>query len=261
MNVYILNVAKHLAQQGIDVDIFTRATRPSQGEIVSVVPGLRVINIIAGPYEGLAKEELATQLAAFAGGVIQFVKSEQLTYDIIHTHYWLSGQVGWLLRDIWEIPLVHTAHTLAAVKNHHLSPTDTPETEARRICEQQLVDNADILVVNTLEETKDLVRHYDATAEKIMVMAPGTDTTLFTPGTERNTEKARRELGIPLHAKVVAFVGRMQEFKGAAGTHSCGGGTIYQRTTPQSLYPDMRWRFRGDGINRKLSHFSQTSRR
>ena len=97
MNVYILNVAKHLAQQGIDVDIFTRATRPSQGEIVSVVPGLRVINIIAGPYEGLAKEELATQLAAFAGGVIQFVKSEQLTYDIIHTHYWLSGQVGWLL--------------------------------------------------------------------------------------------------------------------------------------------------------------------
>lgn len=214
MNVYILNVAKHLAQQGIEVDVFTRATRPSQGEIVTVVPGMRVINIIAGPYEGLAKEELSTQLAAFAGGVIQFVKCEQLQYDIIHSHYWLSGQVGWLLRDIWEIPLVHTAHTLAAVKNHHLSPTDTPETEARRICEQQLVDNADVLVVNTLEETKDLVLHYDATPDKIMVMPPGTDTNMFTPGTERNTEKARRELGIPLHSKVVAFVGRMQEFKG-----------------------------------------------
>ncbi|AKK04657.1 D-inositol-3-phosphate glycosyltransferase [Corynebacterium mustelae] len=214
MNVYILNVATHLAKQGIEVDIFTRATRPSQGTVVEVAPNLKVINIVAGPYEGLAKEELATQLAAFAGGVIQFVKCNQLEYDLIHSHYWLSGQIGWLLRDIWEIPLVHTAHTLAAVKNHHRAPTDTAESEARRICEQQLVDNADVLVVNTHEETNDIVYHYDGLPEKIMVMSPGTDIDLFTPGTERNTERARRELGIPMDAKVVAFVGRLQEFKG-----------------------------------------------
>ncbi len=235
MNVYILNVAKHLAKQGIVVDVFTRATRPSQGDIVEVTPGLRVINIVAGPYEGLVKEELSTQLAAFAGGVIQFVKCNQITYDIIHSHYWLSGQIGWLLRDIWEIPLVHTAHTLAAVKNHHLAPTDTPETEARRICEQQLVDNADILVVNTLEETKDLVQYYDAIEEKIMVMAPGTDIELFTPGTERNTEKARRELGIPLNAQVVAFVGRMQEFKGPQVLIRAVG-ELFKRDPQRNLY-------------------------
>ncbi|MCS4489736.1 MULTISPECIES: D-inositol-3-phosphate glycosyltransferase [unclassified Corynebacterium] len=213
MNVYILNTAMNLAQRGVDVDIFTRAIRPSEGEIVTVAPGLRVINIAAGPYEGLAKEEMATQLAAFSSGIVRFIR-EHHSYDLIHSHYWLSGQVGWLLREVFGIPLVHTAHTLAAVKNHDRALTDTPESEARRICEQQLVDHADLLVVNTAAETKDLVYHYDADEAKIRVMTPGVDTTLFTPGEDRNTEKARRELGIPLYAKVVAFVGRLQEFKG-----------------------------------------------
>ena len=214
MNVYVLSTARHLARQGVEVDVYTRATRPSQGEVVEVEEGLRVINIVAGPHEGLDKEALPTQLAAFAGGIVQFHKCHDLDYDLIHSHYWLSGQVGWLLRDLWEIPLVHTAHTLAAVKNAHRSEDDSAESEARRICEQQLVDNADVLVVNTLEETADLVGHYDADADRIVVVTPGTDVDVFTPGTERNTEQSRRQLGIPLHAKVVAFVGRLQQFKG-----------------------------------------------
>lgn len=214
MNVYVLSTATHLARQGIEVDIYTRATRPSQGEVVDVEKNLRVINIIAGPYEGLAKEELPTQLAAFAGGVLQYARCEEISYDLIHSHYWLSGQVGWLLRDLWEVPLVHTSHTLAAVKNTYRSENDSPESEARRICEQQLVDNADLLVVNTREETADLVQHYDAKEENIVVVAPGADTELFTPGNDRATERSRRQLGVPLHAKVVAFVGRLQEFKG-----------------------------------------------
>ncbi|QPK79396.1 D-inositol-3-phosphate glycosyltransferase [Corynebacterium lizhenjunii] len=214
MNVYVLNTARHLARRGVEVDIFTRATRPSQGEIVAVEEGLRVINIVAGPYEGLDKEDLPTQLAAFTGGIVNFARCFGLDYDVIHSHYWLSGQVGWLLRDLWEAPLVHTAHTLAAVKNAHRTQGDTPESEARRICEQQIVDNADLLVVNTVQETRDLVEHYDAAAERIVVVSPGADVELFTPGTDRNTERSRRELGIPLHTKVVAFVGRLQKFKG-----------------------------------------------
>ena len=214
MNVYVLNTARHLARQGVEVDIFTRATRPSQGEVVDVEPGLRVVNIVAGPYEGLGKEALPTQLAAFAGGVVQFHRCHDVDYDLIHSHYWLSGQIGWLLRDLWEVPLVHTAHTLAAVKNAHRSHDDSPESEARRICEQQLVDNADALVVNTQEETNDLVDHYDADPGRIVVVSPGTDIDLFTPGTDRNTERSRRLLGIPLDAELVAFVGRLQQFKG-----------------------------------------------
>ncbi|MDO5669231.1 MAG: D-inositol-3-phosphate glycosyltransferase [Corynebacterium sp.] len=214
MNVYVLNTARQLARQGVEVDIFTRATRPSQGEVVDVEPGLRVLNIVAGPYDGLEKESLPTQLAAFAGGMVAFQRCHDVDYELIHSHYWLSGQVGWLLRDLWEIPLVHTAHTLAAVKNAHRSDDDSPESEARRICEQQLVDNADTLVVNTPEETNDLIDHYDAEPERIVVVTPGTDVELFTPGTDRNTERSRRLLGIPLDAELVVFVGRLQQFKG-----------------------------------------------
>lgn len=214
LNVYVLATARALASQGIDIDIFTRANRASQGEIVEVAPRLRVINIVAGPYEGVAKEQLPTQLAAFAGGMLAFVECHQLSYDLIHSHYWLSGQVGWLLRDLWEIPMVHTAHTLAAVKNAYRTEGDTEESEARRICEQQIVDNADKLVVNTMEEEANLVRYYDAQSEKIAIVYPGADVELFTPGNDRATERARRELGLPLSAKVIAFVGRLQRFKG-----------------------------------------------
>ena len=214
LNVYILNTALQLARRGITVDVYTRATRPSQGDIVEVEEGFRVINIVAGPYEGLSKDELSTQLAAFAGGMIQFARENDLHYDLIHSNYWLSGQVGWLLRDLWQVPLVHTAHTLAAVKNAHRSSEDAQEAEARRICEQQLVDNADLLVVNTEDEARELAYHYDARPETIRTVKPGADTQLFTPGTNRNTERSRRELGIPLNAKVVVFVGRLQRFKG-----------------------------------------------
>ncbi|MGO3458296.1 D-inositol-3-phosphate glycosyltransferase, partial [Corynebacterium casei] len=214
MNVYVLSIATQLARKGVDVDIFTRATRPSQGEIVEIEPHLRVINIVAGPFEGLSKEELPTQLAAFSGGMVQFIKCNNLFYDLIHSHYWLSGQVGWLLRDLWGIPFVHTAHTLAAVKNAYRAADDSPESEARRICEQQLSDNADVMVVNTEDEKRELIAHYDAQECHIDVITPGADTDLFTPGTDRNTERSRRELGIPLHTKVVAFVGRLQKFKG-----------------------------------------------
>ncbi len=212
LNVYVLETAQQLAERGIDVDIFTRAVSASQGEIVTVAPHLRVINIVAGPYEGLEKESLPTQMVAFAGGILLF--SEGIHYDFIHSHYWLSGQVGWLLRDLWHIPLIHTAHTLAAAKNSHLAEDDTPESEARRICEQQVVDNADRLVVNTVQEREDLLVHYDAQVGKISVVQPGADTALFSPGSGRATERARRELGIPLHTKVIAFVGRLQQHKG-----------------------------------------------
>lgn len=212
MNVYVHNIASQLARQGTTVDVFTRATRPSQGEIVEVEPGYRVINVVAGPYEGLEKEDLPTQLAAFAGGVVQFTRANDEHYDLIHSHYWLSGQVGWLLADLAGVPLLHTGHTWAAVKNAY--GVGGSESEARRICEQQLVDNAESLVVNTEDETAELARFYDVNPGKISVVSPGADTELFTPGTNRNTELARRHLGIPLHAKVVAFVGRLQDFKG-----------------------------------------------
>ncbi|MGO1417236.1 MAG: D-inositol-3-phosphate glycosyltransferase [Candidatus Corynebacterium faecigallinarum] len=229
MNVYVRNVAEHLVAHGIEVDVFTRATRASQGEAVEVAPGLRVINCVAGPFEGLPKESLPTQLAAFTGSVLSFVRREagrdggtpgQIDrtgagrYDLIHSHYWLSGQVGWLLRDLWGVPMVHTAHTWAAVKNLALAEGDTPEPESRRICEQQIIDNADRIIVNTQDEADALVTAYDADPAQLSVVSPGVDVHRFTPGSDRATERSRRELGIPLRAKVIAFIGRLQMLKG-----------------------------------------------
>lgn len=214
MNVYVRNTAEQLAKQGMTVDVFTRATRPLQGDIVEVAPGVRVINCVAGPYEGLAKSELPTQLTAFTGSVLAFVREQGIEYDLIHSHYWLSGQVAWLLRDLWNIRWVHTAHTLAAVKNNYLASGDEREPESRRICEQQIVDNADLLIVNTQAEVADVEEGYDSHKARIAVVTPGADIRQFTPGTERATENARRALGIPLRARVIGFVGRLQRLKG-----------------------------------------------
>ena len=214
MNVYVLRTCEELARRGVKVDVFTRATRSSDGPVIQVSENFRVINIVAGPYEGLEKSDLATQMPAFAGGVIEFARKQGIEYDLIHSHYWLSGQVGWLLSDLLDIPFVHTAHTLAAVKNLHLAEGDTPEPESRRICEQQIVDNACRLIVNTDAEAKQLADLHDADPWRINVVPPGVDVELFSPGSDRATERSRRELGIPLHTKVILFVGRLQRLKG-----------------------------------------------
>lgn len=111
MNVYMLQSALHLARRGIEVEIFTRATASADPPVVRVAPGVLVRNVVAGPFEGLDKYDLPTQLCAFAAGVLRAeAVHEPGYYDIVHSHYWLSGQVGWLARDRWAVPLVHTAH-------------------------------------------------------------------------------------------------------------------------------------------------------
>lgn len=214
MNVYLRSIAEQLGAVGIDVDVFTRATHPGVPQIVTVSNSFRVIHCNAGPYEGLAKEDLPTQLVAFTRAVLEFERTSEVRYDVLHSHYWLSGQVAWLLHDLWEVPWVHTAHTLASVKNSYLAQGDTPEPESRRICEQQIVDHADALVVNTSAEYDDLIVGYDAEPSHIHVITPGADIECFTPGSDRATERTRRELGIPLRDRVVGFVGRLQRLKG-----------------------------------------------
>jgi D-inositol-3-phosphate glycosyltransferase len=132
-------------------------------------------------------------------------------YDIVHSHYWLSGQVGWLARDRWSVPLVHTAHTLAAVKNAALAEGDTPEPPLRTVGEQQVVDEADRLIANTEDEARQLVSLYHADPARIDVAHPGVDLDVFRPG---DRAAARASLGLPPDEDVVAFVGRIQPLKG-----------------------------------------------
>ncbi|GFG63424.1 D-inositol 3-phosphate glycosyltransferase [Mycobacterium kubicae] len=211
MNVYVLQSALHLARRGIEVEIFTRATASADPPMVRVAPGVLVRNVVAGPFEGLDKYDLPTQLCAFAAGVLRAEAAhEPGFYDIVHSHYWLSGQVGWLARDRWAVPLVHTAHTLAAVKNAALADGDTPEPPLRTVGEQQVVDEADRLIVNTEDEAAQLVSLHHADPARIDVVHPGVDLELFRPG---DRQAARVALGLPPEEQVVAFVGRIQPLK------------------------------------------------
>ncbi|GAA2532209.1 D-inositol-3-phosphate glycosyltransferase [Mycolicibacterium diernhoferi] len=211
MNVYVLQTALELARRGVEVEIFTRATSSADAPLVQFAPGVLVRNVVAGPFEGLDKNDLPTQLCAFTAGVLRAEATQEPGYyDIVHSHYWLSGQVGWLAADRWAVPLVHTAHTLAAVKNAALADGDAPEPALRSVGEQQVVDEADRLIVNTEIEAQQLVSLHNADRRSIDVVHPGVDLAVFTPG---DKAAARAELGIDPRAKVVAFIGRIQPLK------------------------------------------------
>lgn len=211
MNVYVVELAKRLVTLGVEVDIFTRATRSDLPPAVELVPGVMVRHITAGPYEGLDKAELPAQLCAFASGVLRAeALHEPGYYDLIHSHYWLSGQVGWLAKERWGVPLVHTMHTMAKVKNAYLAEGDAPEPNAREIGEVQVVAAADTLIASTDEEADQLTELYAAEPDRVFVVSPGVDLELFRPGSRR---AARARLGLSEDAAVLLFVGRLQPLK------------------------------------------------
>ncbi|WP_430540697.1 D-inositol-3-phosphate glycosyltransferase [Nocardioides marinisabuli] len=212
MNVYVIELAKRLAAQGTEVDIFTRATSSALEPVVDPYDGVRVRHIHAGPFEGLTKTELPGQLCVFAREVLRTEAAHPVGhYDAVHSHYWLSGQVGALARDRWGVPLVHSMHTMAKVKNEALADGDTPEPQARVIGEEQVVEAADLLVANTDLEAKQLINLYDAHAGRVEVVHPGVDLDVFRP---RERADVRRELGVPVDADVLLFAGRIQPLKG-----------------------------------------------
>jgi D-inositol-3-phosphate glycosyltransferase len=211
MNVYVVETSKRLAALGVQVEVFTRATGSDLPPIVELAPGVTVRHVTAGPFEGLSKEDLPAQLCALTSGVLRTeAQHEPGWYDVVHSHYWLSGQVGWLASERWGAPLVHTAHTLAKVKNLALAVGDAPEPLRRVVGEEQVIAAADRLVANTSDEARQLVELYDADAERVVTVAPGVDLEHFRPG---EASSARTRLGIPPDAVVLLFVGRVQPLK------------------------------------------------
>ena len=211
MNVYVIELARRLADRGIEVDIFTRATSSTLPPVVEAADGVTVRHIHAGPFEGLTKGELPGQLCVFAREVLRSEAAQPVGhYDVVHSHYWLSGQVGALARDRWGVPLVHSMHTMARVKNDALAVGDTPEPAARIIGEQQVVEAADMLIANTDIEAKQLINLYDADPGRVEVVHPGVDLSVFQP-VDQGT--ARRSLELPANAHVLMFAGRIQPLK------------------------------------------------
>lgn len=211
LNVYVVETAKRLAALDVAVEIFTRATSSDLPPVVELAPGVTVRHLTAGPFEGLSKDDLPSQLCALTSGVLRAeAQHEPGWYDVVHSHYWLSGQVAWLASERWGIPLVHTAHTLAKVKNLSLAEGDEPEPLRRVVGEQQVVAAADRLVANTETEARQYIDLYDADPSRVVTVAPGVDLEHFRPG---EASGAKTRLGVPPEALVLLFVGRLQPLK------------------------------------------------
>ena len=213
MNVYVVESAKKMAQAGVSVDIFTRANHPNLPETVEIADGVNVKHLVAGPFEGLSKEELPSQLGALTSSFMNYQK--QLPndyYSLLHSHYWISGQLGWMVSERTGTPLIHTMHTTAKVKNLNLADSEKPEPQTRAIGEEQVVKASTGLIANTDAEAASLVSLYDACPDNVFVVAPGVDLQTFSPGSGKSA--ARVKLNIAPDAIMLTFVGRIQPHKG-----------------------------------------------
>ncbi|MER6097739.1 D-inositol-3-phosphate glycosyltransferase [Streptomyces sp. NPDC001728] len=218
MNVYMVELSRALAEQGVEVDLFTRCRGEGAPPLVELAPGVRVRHLHAGPREALPKEAMPDLVVPFSLALLK----EERRYDLVHSHYWLSGQAGRIASVGWRIPLVHTAHTLARVKNGSLAAGDTPEPELRVRGEHQVVSAADRLIANTADEAEALRTLYGAEVSRTEVVRPGVDLRTFHPaggtsqaeGSGGGRAAARARLGLPAGAFVPLYAGRIQPLKG-----------------------------------------------
>ena len=209
MNIYVVEAAQRMAAMGVEVDIFTRRTNPDQAEIVEISKGVRVRHFACG-HGALTKEELPARINGLSKEFLRILKEEN--YDVIHSHYWISGKVAMAASKELGIPLVHTMHTMARVKNLNLAEGESPEPMIRVQGETQVVAAAQALVANTDAEAASLVSLYDACPDIVHVVTPGVDLYTFIPG--EGKVAARQFVGIDADALVVSFVGRIQPHKG-----------------------------------------------
>jgi D-inositol-3-phosphate glycosyltransferase len=200
-----------MAAQGIKVDIFTRRTNNDHPDIVDLGNGVRVKHLNVGPVDGVTKEKLPALIPALSEAFKAALTCDT-SYDIIHSHYWISGKVAMPVAEALDIPLVHTMHTMARVKNLNLAEGEVPEPMIRVQGETQVVAAADALIANTDAEAASLVSLYGACPDNVSVVSPGVNLSMFTAGSGKAA--ARKKLDLPADAHLVSFVGRIQPHKG-----------------------------------------------
>ena len=212
MNVYVRDLTRQLGRMGIHVDVFTR----SQDEHVPHVLhdlgfGNRVVHIPAGEEIPLPKEKLVEHIPDFVAGIRQFAAEKGLLYDVIHSHYWMSGIAAGMLKEAWDAPIVHMFHTLGAMKNRIARNDEEREGPYRVDGEKQVIARADRLIVATPAEKSQLQFLYQANASKMVIIPPGVDTEHFYPIPE---DEARAYIGVSPDDCMGLFVGRIEPLKG-----------------------------------------------
>jgi D-inositol-3-phosphate glycosyltransferase len=206
LNVYVAELARRLGERGLKVDVFTRRDTPEVPDIVDVHEHTRVIHLKAGPAAYVAKEALPSLIDEFSAQLA--ARLDQ--HDLIHSHYWLSGQVGLQLKRGCGLPLVHTMHTMARVKNSNRGAGQPVEPDVRLRGEAAIVHGADVLTASTSDEAAELRANYSARSEQIMIVPPGVDLHTFHPC---NQPKSRAQFGVVQDVQVILFVGRIQPLK------------------------------------------------
>jgi D-inositol-3-phosphate glycosyltransferase len=212
MNVYVRELTRALGRRGIGVDVFTR----SQDEHVPHVLhdlgyGNRVVHVPSGAEHPLPKDELQSHVGEFVDWILDFTRHKSLQYDLIHSHYWLSGQAALRLREAWQVPIVQIFHTLGEMKNQVARSPEQAASESRLRAEKQLLDEVDRIVASTEAELAQFRWHYQSDTDRAVVVEPGVNTAHFYP---IPLDEAREYVGIEDDRRVVLFVGRIEPLKG-----------------------------------------------
>jgi D-inositol-3-phosphate glycosyltransferase len=212
MNVYVRDLTRQLGSMGVQVDVFTR----SQDEHVPHVLhdlgyGNRVVHVPAGPEVPLPKQELASYVPQFVDGIVNFASLKDLSYDLIHSHYWMSGLAAKALKETWGVPVIHMFHTLGAMKQRVARTSEEAEGDYRLRGEQQVLQTADRIVVATQAEVAQLQWLYQAHDLPIVVIPPGVDLSRFYPIPD---DEAKEFIGVPPCDRMLLYVGRVEPLKG-----------------------------------------------
>ncbi|HZT08984.1 MAG TPA: glycosyltransferase [Chloroflexota bacterium] len=210
MNIYIREVSRHLSHLGVAVDVFTRRQDPAAPDIVPFAEHARVVHVTAGPERYLPKEAVVEYLPEFICNMREFIADEESHYDIVHSHYWLSGRVAGYFKNAWHVPMVAMFHTLSELKNQVTISPDEWESDIRAGIERLTVATADRLIASTPVDGAHLEDHYGADGERVSIVPCGVDSTQFHPGSR---SAALQALGLD-DRRLVLFVGRIQQLKG-----------------------------------------------
>jgi len=207
MQAYVRALSREQGRRGMEVDVFTRRTDPDTPTIVPLADNVRVVHLVAGATETIDKNTVFDLAPEFVCNLQRFTRAEGVSYDLVHSHYWLSGWVGHLVAPRWGVPHVTMFHTLGRLKNRALP--ESGESDARIRAEQRVISTSDEIIAASQHERESLVELYGASAGRVAVIPCGVDLELFRP-TDRNA--AQQRLG--LSGDVLLFVGRMDPIKG-----------------------------------------------
>ena len=213
MNVYVRDLTCELGRMGIHVDVFTRSQDEHVPHVVHELGfGNRVVHVLAGPEIPKAKREMANYIPEFVEGIKQFAIEKGITYDVIHSHYWMSGLAAEALSDAWGgTPIVHMFHTLGEMKNRVARSEDERASGERLNGERQVLRRVDRIVVATIAEQTQLRFLYRVDARKMVVIPPGVDPSHFYP---IPPDEAKQFIGLKPENRMVLFVGRIEPLKG-----------------------------------------------